>query len=193
MSESAALKKTVVNSPINHRLTPAAVLLAVSLIAGCASSSGVIKQVSPALINKPVSLDTVLVHTTSSLAGLKKEKTQLNDLIFSGLKGTGLFTTVTENGTTAGSGDGIRIESDIRAIKPVSDNSRQWFGALAGQAKILVKVTIFDLKSGNQIESFEVEGKSGQSAYAGTTDEAIQKAAEQVVAAIVRLNAQTGQ
>ena len=193
MSERAALKKTVANSPINHRLTPAAILLAVSLLAGCASSSGVIKQVSPALISKSVSLETVLMHTTSSLAGLEKEENQLNDQIFSGLKGTGLFTTVTENGTTTGPGNGIRIESDIRAIKPVSDNSRQWFGALAGQAKILVKVTIFDLKSGNQIESFEVEGKSGQSAYAGTTDEAIQKAAEQVVAAIVRLNAQTGQ
>ena len=193
MSERAALKKTVANNPINHRLTPPAVLLAVSLLAGCASSSGVIKQISPALISKPVSLDTVLVHTTSFLASLKKEKTQLNDLIFSGLKGTGLFTTVTENGTTTGPGNGIRIESDIRAIKPVSDDARQWFGALAGQAQILVKVTIFDLKSGNQIESFEVEGKSGQSAYAGTTDEAIQKAAEQVVAAIVRLNAQTGQ
>jgi hypothetical protein len=62
---------------------------------------------------------------------------------------------------------------------------------LAGQARILVHVTVSDLSSGNQIEVFEVEGKSGKSAFAGTTDEAIQLAAEQIVAKVVKLYSQT--
>ncbi|MFZ0826997.1 MAG: hypothetical protein WAO02_06215 [Verrucomicrobiia bacterium] len=64
-------------------------------------------------------------------------------------------------------------------------------GALAGQARILVRVTVSDLNSGNQIEVFEAEGRSGQSAFAGTTDEAIQMAAEQIVAQVVKLYTQT--
>jgi hypothetical protein len=52
-------------------------------------------------------------------------------------------------------------------------------------------VTVSDLNSGNQIEAFEVEGKSGKSAYAGTTDEAIQLAAGQIVAKVFKLYAQS--
>jgi hypothetical protein len=38
---------------------------------------------------------------------------------------------------------------------------------------------------------FEVEGKSGQSAYAGTTDEAIQQAVGRIVAKVFKLYAQS--
>jgi hypothetical protein len=64
---------------------------------------------------------------------------------------------------------------------------------LAGEARILVQVTVSDLKSGKKIEMFEVEGKSGRSAYGGTTDEAVQRAAEQVAGEIQRINAQMAQ
>jgi hypothetical protein len=52
-------------------------------------------------------------------------------------------------------------------------------------------VTVSDLNSGNQIEVFEAEGKSGKSALAGTTDEAIQMAAEQIVEKVVKLHTQS--
>jgi hypothetical protein len=66
-------------------------------------------------------------------------------------------------------------------------------GGLAGQARIVVQVTVTDLNSGNLIETFEAEGKSGNSARAGTTDEAIQRAAEQMVAEIVEIRSRTSQ
>jgi len=62
---------------------------------------------------------------------------------------------------------------------------------LAGQAQILVQVTVTDLSSGSQIESFAAEGRSGKSAFAGITDEAIQQAAAQIVAEVVKINAAT--
>ena len=83
------------------------------------------------------------------------------------------------------------MTADIKEINKVSDNARIWAGALAGQARIVVQVTVSDLSSGNQIEVFEAEGKSGKSAYAGTTDEAIQQAAGQIVAKVFKLYAQS--
>jgi hypothetical protein len=62
---------------------------------------------------------------------------------------------------------------------------------LAGQARILVQVTVSDLSSGNQIEVFDAEGKAGKSAFAGTTDEAIQLAAGQIAAKVFKLYAQS--
>ena len=175
------------------RFIPAAVLFVLLILAGCASPSGTVRNASPVLTGQPVSLDHIIVATSSSLAGLAAEKNLLNDSIITNLKETELFGTVGGKMADAISGNGIKVAADIQKIKKVSDNAREWAGALAGQARIVVQVTVSDLKSGGQIESFEVEGKSGKSAFAGTTEEAIERAAEQVVAEAVRLNARTGQ
>jgi hypothetical protein len=98
---------------------------------------------------------------------------------------------VSGNKADINSSSGIKVAADIKEINKVSDNARLWTGALAGQARILVHVTVSDLSSGNQIEVFEAEGKSGKSAFAGITDEAIQLAADQIVAKVVKLYTQT--
>jgi hypothetical protein len=151
----------------------------------------VVKNDSPVLISKLVSLDFIFVESTSSLGDLETEKHLLGDLIVSGLKEKQYFTSVSGNKADVNSGGGIKVAADIKEINKVSDNARSWAGALAGQARILVQVTVSDLSSGNQIEVFEAEGKSGKSAFAGTTDEAIQLAAGQIVAEVVKLHTQT--
>jgi hypothetical protein len=169
-----------------------AVILFVLLnLVGCASSSGVVKNDSPVLISKLVSLDFIFVESTSSVGNLETEKHLLGDLIVSGLKEKQSFTSVSGNKADVNSGSGIKVAADIKEINKVSDNARLWAGAWAGQARILVHVTVSDLSSGNQIEVFEAEGKSGKSAFAGTTDEAIQLAAGQIVAKVVKLYTQT--
>jgi hypothetical protein len=87
----------------------------------------------------------------------------------------------------------MKIHSEITAIKKVSDSSRLWFGGLAGQARVVAQVTISDLGSGQAIEIFATEGRSGQSARAGTTDEAIQLAAEQVANEVLKINSLSAQ
>jgi hypothetical protein len=171
----------------------AAFLFVLLGLAGCASPSGTVRNASPVLTGRLVSLDHIFVESSSSPAGLAAEKNLLNDSIITNLKETELFETVGGNRADAAAGNGIKVSADIREIKKVSDNAREWAGALAGQARIIVHVTVSDLKSGSQIESFDVEGKSGKSAFAGTTEEAIERAAEQVAAEVVRLNARTGQ
>jgi hypothetical protein len=169
----------------------AAILFVLLNLVGCASPSGVVKNDSPVLISKLVSLDFIFVESTSSLGDLETEKHLLGDLIVSGLKEKQFFTSVSGNKADVKSGSGIKVAADIKEINKVSDNARSWAGALAGQARILVQVTVSDLSSGNQIEVFEAEGKSGKSAFAGTTDEAIQLAAGQIVAEVVKLHTQT--
>ena len=169
----------------------AAILFVLLNLVGCASPSGVVKNDSSVLISKLVSLDFIFVESTSSLGDLETEKHLLGDLIVSGLKEKQWFTSVSGNKADVNSGGGIKVAADIKEINKVSDNVRLWAGALAGQARILVHVTVSDLSSGNQIEVFEAEGKSGKSAFAGTTDEAIQLAAGQIVAKVFKLYTQT--
>jgi hypothetical protein len=160
-------------------------------LVGCASPSGVVKNDNPVLISKLVSMDFIFVESTSSLGDVETEKHQLGDLIVSGLREKQWFPNVSGNKADGNSGSGIKVAADIKEINQVSDNARLWAGALAGQARILVHVTVSDLISGNQIEVFEAGGKSGKSANAGTTYEAIQMAAGQIVAKVFKLYAQS--
>ena len=169
----------------------AAILFVLLNIVGCASPSGVVKNDSLVLTNKLVSVDFIFVESTSSLGDLETEKHLLGDLIVSGLREKQWFTNVSGNKADGNSGSGIKVAADIKEIHKVSDNARSWTGALAGQARILVHVTVSDLSSGNQIEVFDAEGKAGKSAFAGTTDEAIQLAAGQIVAKVFKLYAQS--
>jgi hypothetical protein len=153
----------------------------------------VVKNASPVSTSTPVPLDFVLVETSTSLDNLETEKQLLNDMIITGLRETQVFGSVSGDKADAGSGGGIKVYADIKEIKKVSRSARVWVGALAGRARILVQVTVSDLNSGNQIQTFEVEGISGGSARAGTTDEAIQRAAQRVVAEMVKVSRQTSQ
>ena len=181
------------SSAMKEALKLAAPLVALLVLAGCASSSGLVKNASPISTNKPVSLDFVLVETSSSLSDLEGGKRLLNDSIIRGLRETSFFASVSGNRADTNSASGIKIRADIKEINKVSDSARVWMGGLAGQARIVVQVAVTDLNSGNLIETFEAEGKSGDSARAGTTDEAIQRAAEQVVAEIVEIRSRTSQ
>jgi hypothetical protein len=178
---------------MKHAISFTAALLALLIIAGCAAPSGAVKKAGPLRAGAAVSLDFVLVATSSSLGNVETEKSRLNDAIISGLNERQLFQSVSGNKASVGAGGGIKVCADIREIKKVSDRARTWTGALAGRARIGVQVTVSDLNSGNPIETFEVEGQSGKSAFAGTTDEAIQRAADQIVLEVVKINAQTTQ
>ena len=158
-------------------------------LTGCANSAGRITARPPGR-DQPARLDgTLLVATSSHLEAMDREKKVLNDSVISGLRETELFPEVTETGTNHIEA-GIKVESDITQIKKVTDNARLWFGGLAGQARIVVQVTVSDLSSGKPVKTFTVEGESGSTARAGTT-EAIQQAAAQITAELVKLNAQT--
>jgi hypothetical protein len=170
----------------------AAFLLVLLTLAGCASS-GAVRNASPISTNQPVSLDFIWVETSSSLGGSEGEQRSLKDSIITGLKVTGFFRSVSGSPPDVISDGWIKVRADIKEIRTVSDKSRFWLGAFAGRARIVVQVRVTDLTSGHQLETFEADGESGKSAWAGTTEEAIQRAAEQVVAEIVEIRSRTSQ
>jgi hypothetical protein len=160
-------------------------------LAGCASPSSSVQNSSPANISPTLALNYIQVVTTSSLKGLTVEQHSLSDAVISGLNDTALFQEVSADAPTNSPVNGIKLVAEIRQINKVSDDARTWVGTFAGQAQILVHVTITDLSSGAQVKTFDAMGKSGKSARAGTTDEAIEMAAGRIVAQIVRINSQT--
>jgi hypothetical protein len=166
-------------------------LLAVLLaIPACMAPPGAALVGQPVVTGRPVSLDNILVVATNATGQSSAESRTLADAIASGLRQTEMFTGVAETPAGLGAGDGVTVLAAITALKPVTDNARDWTGPLAGRARIAVRVTLADLKSGRGIETFAVAGESGQSAYAGTTPEALQMAADKIVAEMLRLNTQ---
>jgi hypothetical protein len=168
-------------------------LLLLLTLVGCVSS-GLVHGASPITAHKPLDLDLIFVKTSSSLGDLEVEQRTLSDSVVSGLRETGLFKAVSANKAEVDSGSGITINADIIEIKEISKTRRLWAGAMAGRARVRVQVTVCDLNSGSQIETFEADGESsGGSALAGTTDEAIQRAAEAVVGEVLKINEQTAE
>ncbi len=162
-------------------------------VTGCVSPPGARRIANPVIAGRAVSLENILVAVTSSAGDLTAEKNLLGDALVSGLNQTEMFASVSRNRADLIAGNGITIRADIKSIKRVSDDARAWTGALAGSAQLVLRVSIADLQSGQPIEFFDVEGRSGASAYAGTTDEAIQEAVRPIVAEVLKLNSQTSQ
>ena len=169
-----------------------AVVAAHLSLAGCATSSQhAIQLMEPVKSNNLASLDFnfILVTTTTPSTDLQSETRLLQDSILSGLRETGAYARVEDSNTNAIPA-GIKISASIREITRVSAASREWYGGLAGKAEVVVRVELSDLLTGKPVELFEVEGKTGASARAGTTDEAIEQAAAKVVAEVANLDSQ---
>jgi Domain of unknown function (DUF4410) len=168
-------------------------LLTTAFLSGCAGPSAAIQNASKPVISKSLSLDFILIQTSSLLPATHAEQATLADAILSGLNQSGLFHTVTENAADAHADGGVKVSASILQLKRVSDDARVWAGGVAGRARVLVQVTVTDLNSGNVVETFQVEGQSGKSAFAGTTDQAIDFAASQITSEVIQINALTAQ
>lgn len=145
---------------------------------------------APVIYGKPSSLEFILVTTTNTLPQVEKETSRFQDRLLSGLRMTALFNEV-ELANTNAAAAGVKIQATIMQITKVTQSSRDWFGSFAGRARVVVRVAVADLMTGNPIEVFEVEGQTGATAWAGTTDEAIDRAADKAVEEIKRLNAES--
>jgi hypothetical protein len=70
----------------------------------------------------------------------------------------------------------------ITAVRDIDNYTRVMWGAFAGQANTQVTVELREKASGKLLGSAEIEGKSsGGSVFAGTTTEAVDRVADQVI------------
>lgn len=163
------------------------VLFILLALNGCATQDD-FKIAKPIISAKPPSMDNILVVVSGS-SSLEAENLMLSVATVSGLKETSQFRKVAADKQELGLGNGIKVSLEILGIKKVTDKARFWIGSLAGKARVWVRITVSDLQTGSQIEVFEVVGESGQTALSGTTDEAIYRAVNQIVAEILKINA----
>ena len=164
-----------------------------TVFSGCITpATGVVKNESRISIGNPIDHNLALVETSSSITNANDEIKLMDAMVISGLQVAQKFGRVSGNIDAPNLSSGIKIYVDIKELYGVSNSEREnlvkyvgpIFYGLPGQARILVRVTLSDIKSGNQIQTFEVEGESST---ANATDQAVQKAAEQVVAEVVKI------
>jgi len=76
----------------------------------------------------------------------------------------------------------LKLKVTITELRKVSAGARVMVGAFAGRGKMVVKMEVFDGKSDTKIGEGTAEGlTSGGTVFAGTTPQAVERVAEQVV------------
>ncbi len=145
------------------RIWKSSILILIGLVfTGCAST-GSIHMITP--VNaKLADYKTVLLCVTSQTPESSGETIQLGSMITDKLHDKGLFEKVLIASGCSGCRADLRLNAKILEAKEVGSR--------------VVNVALTDMNTGASIGSFEAEGKSSSG---GTTSQAIERAAEQIV------------
>ena len=154
-----------------------------ALALGCASSGAILS--ASAMDGRIAAHDTVVVVVESDLPNSDRARQQLPYRILSGLNESGRFARL-EFEPPPDAPSYLLVTARITKLRTVSDVARVLVGGLAGRASILVDVELTDHPSASSLATFQAEGKSSAgSIWCGTTEQAVQRAAEQFVAKIL--------
>jgi len=115
------------------------------------------------------------------IPGAKEEVLQVEAAVIGYLQDAELFDEVFSQRDFPDAKSDLQLTAEITWLKRVSGGDRFWLGALAGRAMISVDVEFIETSSGNVIGAFVADGKSsGGTAFAGTTQEAIDRVIEKI-------------
>ena len=156
------------------------------LIAGCAST-GSIRNSGPTLGDRFAHYDSVVLETICELPNSESQRQLLHSLVASGLQQSGSYRRVTGVLPADDSASYLKVTERVAKLGKVTDVARVLVGALAGRADVVVDVDLTAGQTGAQSEHFQAIGKSSAGwVGAGTTDQALQRVAEQIVAEILK-------
>ncbi len=150
------------------------IILTFFLLTGCAGQT-LVKPEGEFKIqgNKTAAL---LVTTLIPENGKDIEKLEL--LLTDKLINAQIFTNVMEKNQHAD----LLIKVEIKEFTKVSKSERFWYGAMAGRAKVAGKISLIEASTGKPLGSFHIESiSSGGTVFAKTTEQVIDKFAEEVV------------
>jgi len=143
------------------------------VLMGCASTGVLTLAVPPTVALKE--FKTVSVKVDSNVAEASEEMKQLQTYLIAGLADTGRWQVVDARAE-------LQLNATITELHKVGSGARVLLGAFAGQASVDLEVEVTDSK-GAAVSKFKVTGKSsGGTIFAGTTDQALQQAAKEIVA-----------
>jgi len=142
---------------------------------GCASTSSVNSTVAPTAAFD--SFKTLSINVQTKVEDSEKEAQTFKEILAAEIKKKNKWEVIDANPQCQ-----IEISATITNINKVGGAARIILGALAGRASVDVDVIVKDAK-GKVISQFAVSGKSsGGTIFAGTTNQALEKAAEQIAA-----------
>lgn len=155
------------------------------IVSGCAST-GSISEKTGGLSGNSLGNDVVVLETVSEVENSEDQRQLLHAMVAAGLQSRGSFSKVVTSGGIDVPAEHVQITLQVKDLNKVSKTARFWGGALAGRANMLVEVEATDQPEGAQLTRFEATGKSSAGwGGAGTTDQAIERLAEQIVAALI--------
>lgn len=173
-------------SSVRVRGAPRTMLVALVMVicglmhGGCSSSSAISARIGTGpTVPKGAS---IVVATTSEVPAAEKVAPVLHSLVIAELGASGVVRAI-DGASGASAAAPYRLTLRITRLRGVSDGLRVMVGALAGQASLDVAA---DLEGQGQRRSFMAKGvSSGGWVGAGTTDQALQKAAQAIVAEVL--------
>ena len=153
-----------------------AVALCLALtLGGCAATSAIEVQQRP---TRTASMRTALVVVTTSVERSEQTAREIEGAIVEHLRRRNTFERVYSSFSRQGRPVDVTLEANVTRFQGVSDVARNYAGAFAGQA-VIVADLVLKSSTGETLAAATVEGKSSAgSAFAGTTQQAIQLVAE---------------
>ncbi|WP_353684557.1 DUF4410 domain-containing protein [Thermodesulfovibrio sp. 3907-1M] len=143
-------------------------------LSGCASTGSIQPVESMNLQGKLSNYKTMNFEVTTTLNDRQDEVKELKEKLIEKAKEKGLDKKLVENPE-------LKVVVNITNVSGVSTMGRLMFGALAGRATVEAQVELIDSAKG-KITELKAEGKSsGGSIFAGTTSQALDKLAEQII------------
>lgn len=160
----------------------------VLLATGCASTGK--STVRQPFVAKLGQFESTVVEVTSTVATppakIDEFMTQLEVRIITKLREQRAFEKVYSWAANADAQAQLKVSVVITSVREVDNFDRLMWGAMAGQASTKAVVEIRETASDALLGSHEIVGKSsGGTVFAGTTNEAVDRTAEEVVRIIV--------
>ena len=155
-------------------------LVILVFLIGCASGGTTtpLQAVSAPLSS---AYNTVLVEVTSTLPDSDADARALENEIITELRKDSRLTQVLSGTGSPTAAADLKLKADIVEMRKVSTGKRMMLGGLAGRGSVKVNAELLDGRNGTKLGAFTSEGKtSGGTVFAGTTEQALQRAAEQI-------------
>lgn len=148
------------------------------MVGGCAATTR--QTVLQPLTVSLKSAAHIVVDVASNGPVTAAEAESFASQVVAKLDATGKFSDVARKGSMIGSED-LLVKCEVSDIRRVTTAARALVGAMAGRASMDVHVTLIEPASGKTVGEANVSGvSSGGTIFAGTTEQAIEKAAEAV-------------
>jgi hypothetical protein len=169
------------------RFVALALIIGGGPLLGACASTGALSPTTP-LTSRLSTYRTIVFEVSSQVPESAQETIQLESMTVARLREKGIFEKVIAG--SAASPDtpaDLRLRTRITELNKVGSGARAVLGAFAGQGKIVVAGELIDVKAAQNIGAFTAEGKSsGGTVFAGTTEQAIERAVEQIVEFVVK-------